>query len=162
MRPRGRERLNGLRAVAASAALLAGLCQAASTSRTGASQASDEPLDPEEAFPVSAVAVKDRAGAITGIDLRFRIEPGYYLYRDRFRIDAPGLRVGTPKVPAGIEKDDPFVGRSRIFRKAVTLRVPLMRAPPAGEYAVHVTAQGCAEDRVCYAPFTQTRRIVVP
>jgi thiol:disulfide interchange protein DsbD len=122
----------------------------------------DEPLEPERAFPVSAKVVTDRQARALGIDLRFAIGEGYYLYKERFRVEAPGLPVGPLVLPAGMEKEDPFVGRSRIFRKATTLRLPFRAKPSPGEYELRVTAQGCAEERVCYAPFTQVVRVSVP
>jgi len=122
----------------------------------------DEPLEPEKAFVLSATLVKAGGATPSAIDLRFRIEKGYYLYRDRFKVEAPGLDVAAPRIPKGIEKDDPFVGRSHILKGSATLRVPLRGAPRNGEYELRVTAQGCAEDRICYAPFTQSVRITLP
>lgn len=140
--------------VAAIVSWLAVASQAASTD--------DEPLEPERAFPVSAAVVTNRQAKLLGVDLRFAIADGYYLYKDRFRVEAKGLPVGALVLPVGVEKEDPFVGRSRIFRKVTTLRLPFRTKPAAGDYALRVTAQGCAEERVCYAPFTQVVRISIP
>ena len=122
----------------------------------------EAPVEPEAAFPLDARLVRDRRDRPLGVDLRFGIRDGYYLYKDRFRIEAGDLPAGAVVVPPGIEKHDPFVGPARIFRKAATLRLPFKSPPPPGEYTIRVTAQGCAEDRVCYAPFTQSARIRVP
>jgi thiol:disulfide interchange protein DsbD len=124
--------------------------------------AGDEPLEPEKAFPASATVVTNRQAKPLGVDLRFAIADGYYLYKDRFRVEAEGLPVGPLVLPVGDEKEDPFVGRSRIFRKVTTLRLPFKAKPPRGDYDLRVTAQGCAEERVCYAPFTQVVRIAIP
>ena len=121
-----------------------------------------EPLEPELAFPVTGRLVSDAKGAPRRVELRFAIHDGYYLYADRFRVEAPGLALGKLAVPAGTVKDDPFVGKSRIVRGSALLGVPLPERPGPGEYTLTVTAQGCAEDRVCYAPFSQPVRIVVP
>jgi thioredoxin:protein disulfide reductase len=134
------------------------LCAAASVRAA----LTDEPLEPEKAFALSATVVRAGRAAPSAIDLRFRIEKGYYLYRDRFKVDAPGLEVAAPRVPKGVEKDDPFVGRSHILKGSATLRVPLRGAPRSGQYELRVTAQGCAEDRICYAPFTQSVRVTLP
>ena len=111
-----------------------------------------EPLEPEKAFRLSARPAADRAG----IELHFSIEDGYYLYRDRFKVEASGLPAGALEVPEGVAKDDPFVGRTRILTRSAALRLPLTASLKAGTYRVRVTSQGCAEERVCYAPFTQT------
>ena len=121
-----------------------------------------EPLEPELAFPLTGRLVSDARGVPRRVELRFAIHDGYYLYADRFKVDAPGLAVGRLSVPAGTMKDDPFVGKSRIVRGRATLGVPLPERPAPGDYTLTVTAQGCAENRVCYAPFSQPVRIVVP
>jgi thioredoxin:protein disulfide reductase len=117
-----------------------------------------DPLDPEKAFPVSAFP------SPKGIDLGFTIAEGYYLYGDRFRVDVdpPGLPSGPLQVPKGEVKDDPFVGRAVILRRQAFLHLPFASAPAPGTYTLKVTAQGCAEDKVCYAPFTQAVRVTLP
>ena len=116
-----------------------------------------EPLDPEKAFPVTARL------AAGGVDLAFRIVEGYYLYADRFRVEAdPGLPVGAAQIPKGEPKDDPFIGRTEVLRHSATVRLPITGPAKPGTYAVKVTAQGCAEEKVCYAPFTQVVRVRVP
>lgn len=123
-----------------------------------ASPIPDEPLDPEKAFPVTATLTP------LGIDLSFTILAGYYLYGDRFRVDvdAPGLPLGPARVPVGEVKDDPFVGRTRILRRHALVQLPLTAKAGPGTYVLRVTAQGCAEDKVCYMPFTQVVRVTVP
>lgn len=118
----------------------------------------DEPLDPEKAFPATATLTPQ------GIDLAFTIVDGYYLYGDRFRVDvdAPGLPLGPARVPKGEVKDDPFIGRTEILRRQAVLRLAFTAKPGPGTYVLKVTAQGCAEDRVCYTPFTQVVRVTVP
>ena len=117
----------------------------------------DEPLDPEKAFPATAQV---RAG---GLEVRFRIRDGYYLYRDRFSVETvPGIELSPPELPAGIAKDDPFVGPATILLGSAEVRWPFARPAGSGTYRVKVTAQGCAAERVCYAPFTQTLRVRIP
>ena len=116
-----------------------------------------EPLDPEKAFPATAHLGNE------GIDIRFRILDGYYLYGNRFRLETdPGLPLGPAKIPVGETKDDPFIGKTQILRDAALLQLPFTGRPAPGSYAVKVTAQGCAEEKVCYAPFTQVLRVRVP
>ena len=117
----------------------------------------DEPLEPEAAFPLSAPAAEPGH-----VELRFAIRDGYYLYSNRFRIEVEGLAAGPVRIPEGIEKDDAFVGKSRVLRGDVRLVLPLTQPPSKGEYPIRVTAQGCADQRVCYAPFTQVVRVRYP
>jgi thiol:disulfide interchange protein DsbD len=127
-----------------------------------AAQPPGEPLEPELAFPAAGRVVNDARGEPRRVEVRFTILEGYYLYADRFKVDAPGLATGKLVAPPGVVKDDPFVGKSRILRKSAVLGLPLVERPASGEYTLTVVAQGCAENRVCYAPFPQAVRIAIP
>jgi len=143
------------------ATCLAGACVAAAPS-------SDDPLEPDRAFRPSARLV---AGDATtgpgrhGIDIEYLIAPGYYLYRNRlkFALSPSTVLVGTPELPPGIEVDDPFLGKSAIFRDRVTIHLPFATSvAKPGRYKVRITAQGCAEDRLCYSPFPQEVAVDIP
>jgi len=71
--------------------------------------AEDELLEPEKAFRFSARMVE--AGRI---EARFQIAQGYYLYRDKISLTAPGANLGKPLFPAGDLKEDEFFGKVRI------------------------------------------------
>lgn len=143
------------------AGALAGACLAAAPA--------DEPLDPDKAFVPTArlVATLPSApgGERHGIDVDYRIEPGYYLYRSRLRFEVtpPAFLVGPPEMPKGIEIDDPFLGKSAIFRDRVTIHLPFaVSVAKPGRYKVKITAQGCAEERLCYSPFPQEVVVNIP
>ena len=148
---------------ALAAACLAGLAHAASP-------AADEPLDPDKAFRPTARLVAGESSATAGIerhgiDIEYRIAPGYYLYRSRlrFEVSPPTLLIGAPELPAGITVDDPFVGKSAIFRERVTIHLPfVVSVAKPGTYKVKIVAQGCAEERICYSPFPQEVMVNIP
>lgn len=135
------------------AAALLGFCLpgAATAVETG------EPLDPEKAFPATATAGAE------GIAIDFRIARGYYLYKDRFRVETlpPRLPVSAPTLPVGTPVDDPFLGRTEIVLDTARLTLPFTATVAPGTYRLKVTAQGCAKDRICYAPFTQVLTVRV-
>jgi thiol:disulfide interchange protein DsbD len=130
----------------------------------------DEPLEPDAAFRPAGRLVAGEPSANAGserhgIDIEYRIAPGYYLYRSRlrFEVSPSTLLVGPPEIPAGIEMDDPFIGKTAIFRDAVTIHLPFMvSVAKPGRYKVRITAQGCAEDRICYSPFPQEVIVNIP
>jgi len=138
--------------------LLAACCLLA-TAASGTGH-SEEPLDPEKAFRLS---LGDAPG-MAGLDLRYTILDGYYLYRNRFKLQVvtPGLVLKPPATPPGEEKDDPYFGRTEIYRRYVEVPVGFEGTPAPGRYAVDVTAQGCADSGFCYAPFTQRVMVNVP
>jgi thiol:disulfide interchange protein DsbD len=126
----------------------------------------DEPLAADRAFRPSVRLVSEAAASGRhGIDIEYRIEPGYYLYRDRMRFEvAPAtLPVARPAFPEGQEIDDPFLGKSVIYRDRVVIHLPFTASGVnPGRYRVRITAQGCAENRLCYAPFVQELPLTIP
>lgn len=109
-------------------------------------------LDPKDAFRLTARAV----GSHT-VQVDFRIAPGYYLYRDRFRFEtASGSVIRDAVLPRGKMKDDPFFGRTETYRDHVTIRVPIAGVDLSREAVkLKVVSQGCADVGVCYIPQTQ-------
>jgi thiol:disulfide interchange protein DsbD len=149
--------------------ILATACLACATA-AAAPPPADEPLDPDKAFHPEArlVAGDPVANGNTerhGIDIDYRIAPGYYLYRSRlrFEVSPPTLLIGAPDLPPGIEVNDPFIGKSAIFRERVTIHLPfVVSIAKPGRYKVKIIAQGCAEDRLCYSPFPQEVVVNIP
>lgn len=127
----------------------------------GLQDASQEFLDPEEAFKLST-EVADNGDLIA----RWAIADAYYLYRDKFQFklkEAPeGVSLGRPELPEGEIKDDQFFGRIAVFHHEARARVPLKGASPGDRIAVDVTYQGCAEAGLCYPPQTKTVNFTVP
>jgi thiol:disulfide interchange protein DsbD len=106
----------------------------------------DQLLEPEKAFRFSAAAVDG------GVEVRFAIADGYYMYRDKFRFAAegnPGVRLGNPELPAGARHKDEFFGEVETYRKEVRIRIPV---DGEGRFDLKVTSQGCADVGVCYVP----------
>jgi thiol:disulfide interchange protein DsbD len=126
----------------------------------------DEPLEADKAFRPSARLVAEAAiSGRHGIDIGYRIAPGYYLYRDRMRFEVlpATLLIAAPEFPKGEEMDDPFLGKSVVYREGVAIHLPFSASSVnPGQYRVRITAQGCAENRLCYAPFVQELPLTIP
>ncbi|HEU0199498.1 MAG TPA: protein-disulfide reductase DsbD N-terminal domain-containing protein [Burkholderiaceae bacterium] len=116
-------------------------------------------LDPRQAFRLSAAPLDDHSVAVT-----FRIADGYYMYRDRFRFaSAEGRVLADVDLPSGERKNDPFFGETEIYRRQVTVRVPLSAEEAArGRVKLRITSQGCADIGVCYAPLEQMVEVPLP
>jgi len=95
-------------------------------------------LSPQEAFQGS-VAVQGDALAMS-----FQIEDGYYLYRDKFSIQANELTLGEPQWPEALITKDDYFGEQAIFRDFFSAPVPITAAS-AQNTTVDVTFQGCAD-----------------
>ncbi len=90
--------------------------------------------------------------------IEVRAADGYYLYRDRLRVApaAPGLTLGEPLMPPGVEHEDPLLGRVQVYRGRTAVDLPVLAAPAAGSPpALAITSQGCADVGVCYPPDTR-------
>ena len=100
------------------------------------------------------------------LEARSVIEPGYYLYRDKFQlalIDAQGVTITSMEIPAGELKDDPYFGPQQVFHDEAVIIARLQRTTDsAGVIEVKADYQGCAEVGVCYPPLTQTVAVSLP
>lgn len=129
---------------------LAGLLTLAYPDALGA----QEFLPVEEAFEASAATDGEM------LQVKWRIAEGYYLYRDSIAVESPpgsGVAIDAPKLPAGQVQDDPYFGRTEIYRGQLTAEAAL----PSGAAlsTVLVRYQGCAEDGICYPPQETTLKV---
>ena len=83
--------------------------------------AADDFLPPKFAFQPSAQFENG------GLTVRYRIAPGYYLYRDRlgFESATPGVKVGPASFPVGEDHEDDYFGKQVIYRGEIAIGVKL-------------------------------------
>lgn len=120
----------------------------------------DEPLPPEQAFAVEAIALgPDRLLA------RFTPHPGYYLYRDtvKFVSADPSIAVGTAEFPPAVAIRDESFGDTLVYHDEVEIPVALARpAGPATRLGLRVQFQGCQTDGICYPPMERLIEVALP
>ena len=117
----------------------------------------DDLLEPEKAFRFSARALDART-----LEVTYRIEPGYYLYREKFRFSiepATAGKLAAPRFPAGEIHQDAFFGKTETYRKAVRIELPLDGEAASGRFTLKAVSQGCADVGVCYVPNEQRAEI---
>ncbi len=135
-------------------ALLAGPAAGGLLDRWGGST-QDPILEADQAFQLTVSALDPST-----LEARWIIAPGYYLYRDKFRLSLPDARdiaiVGV-EIPSGEPKDDPYFGRQQIFH-GEAVGIVRLRRESSNAQTVRIKAdyQGCAEIGVCYPPLSQT------
>lgn len=121
-----------------------------------AAQADTEFLEPEKAFAFSA-----QMAAPDTLELRYKVAPGYYMYRERFGITispAGATTLGEAVYPKGEVKYDPtFEKDMEVFHKDVVIRVPV----GAGNqpFTLTLTGQGCADAGLCYPPMDSSVKL---
>jgi thiol:disulfide interchange protein DsbD len=112
----------------------------------------DELLEPDKAFSLSTRTVDG-----TPFEASWKIAPGYYMYRDKFKFEAlDGTQLQKPVIPRGKKKQDPLFGEVETYTKSVKIRLPFTRTEGAATARLRITSQGCNEPvGVCYPPIVK-------
>ena len=116
-------------------------------------------LSPDEAFIMDPRV--ERANEIT---LSWIIQPGYYLYKNKFEFSVDGpIQIGTPRFPSGMLTEDEYFGEVEVYYDYVEVKIPFSRASP-NEVNVQLNAyyQGCKVDSICYPLINVTRDLGIP
>jgi thiol:disulfide interchange protein DsbD len=111
-------------------------------------------LRPEQAFRYAAAAEGN------DVVVRWTIEPGYYLYKERmsFATRSPGVELGSAALPEGLPYHDEFFGDMHIYRNEAVVRIPLL-ARGDGKLTLEIRSQGCADIGLCYPPQVWTAEV---
>jgi thiol:disulfide interchange protein DsbD len=120
---------------------------------------SDVLLPVDEAFVPNA-----RFDGANELTVSWQIEPGYYLYREKFEVTAEGdIELGSARFPQGVAHSDANFGDVEVFYDYVAGVVPFSRARP-DEIPVTVRAvfQGCKEGSICYPPTEYSMAMTLP
>ncbi len=118
-------------------------------------------LEPDQAFLLSAEVTP----AGDTLLARWEIAEGYYLYRDKFSFtsEAADPTLGTPDLPPGKIKNDPYFGEMAIHVDEVVARIPLRRdSADAGTLTFTAGYQGCADGGICYPPLKKQLTVALP
>jgi thiol:disulfide interchange protein DsbD len=123
----------------------------------GVSQAEEKFLTPQLAYKYTAEATQG------DVLVRIDIEPGYYLYRDRLGLatTTPGVTIGVPDLPVGLDHEDQYFGKQVIYRGEVAVAAKLEFDGPPRPFDLTLKLQGCADAGLCYPPQRWTSRVEV-
>jgi thiol:disulfide interchange protein DsbD len=124
---------------------------AASADAAPAIEGEEEYLDVDKAFVLT-----DEALSTNNLQLNWRIADGYYLYKQRIKVEPAGDTkvIGALVLPKGEPHSDEYFGEQEIYRGSLdaTFSVPPSEARTVD---VNVTYQGCADAGLCYPPQTK-------
>ena len=123
-------------------------------------RASGEPLPPEQAFTVEAIANGGNA-----LLVRFAPAPGYYVYRDKTQLafDGEGIALRAPEWPPGKQHRDEHFGDVVVYFDAIDVNVPVQRTHArAVDGTLRVTFQGCQDGGICYPLMTRAIPVSLP
>jgi thioredoxin:protein disulfide reductase len=136
--------------------VLSSAAQAAFDLSPSVGQASDEAptfLKVDQAFQYQASSV---AG---GLNLRWKITEGYYLYQGRMKFKSLDSKatIGEPQFSIqGKIKQDPYFGEVRVIHEDLEVFLPISLVEGATDSEIQISYQGCAEAGLCYPPRKQT------
>jgi thiol:disulfide interchange protein DsbD len=120
-------------------------------------------IDEKDLLPVDE-AFRLEAEAVTPgwIEFRWKVAPGYYLYKERIKVvlaDDASFKASPLHLPPGKIKEDQFFGRMETYRDSVTAKLTGTAADGVTLLRFKVSYQGCADAGICYPP--QRKEVVV-
>lgn len=120
-------------------------------------------IDEKDLLPVDD-AFRLEAEAVTPgwIEFRWKVAPGYYLYKERIKVvltDESSFKASPLHLPPGKIKEDQFFGRMETYRDSVTAKLTGAAADGVTMLRFKVSYQGCADAGICYPP--QRKEVVL-
>lgn len=117
---------------------------------SGTAHAASDFLDPDQAFVLSVRVLDGKR-----LELAYKVAPGYYLYRERFKFTSPDAKLGDPQIPAGKKHYDTALEQNvETYHDGVVVVLPIASAGKA--FTLNATHQGCADKGLCYPPQPRT------
>ena len=113
-----------------------------------------ELLPADEAFAFNAQIIDGK------VEATWQIAENYHLYKDKIKLDIPGVTLGQPDFPPpDFIEDDPELGKLESYRGLLALKYPVQGQLPAGNLSLQAEYQGCADLGVCYPPIRKTLQL---
>ena len=120
------------------------------------------PLPAEQAFQFEAIV-----NTSNELLLRFTPAPGYYLYRDKTKInivsDGNAVVAGGLQWPPAQSHKDEYFGDVAVFFDLVEASLPLqLKDSKARDIILKASFIGCQENGICYAPMRREITLSLP
>lgn len=134
------------------------LCAVAAASAAGVERGQDRLQTTPDFLPVDRAFVFSASIEHGRVVARWRMPPGYYLYRERLQLQpGEGLTLGPLATPPGKRIDDAYFGSTEVYYGQVRIDAPIEVWPAGGSpVTVRFVYQGCAEAGLCYPPQERT------
>ncbi len=118
-------------------------------------------LLPEQAFVYESIGENIDTALV-----RFTVQPGYYLYLDKFNfriMGDDGFVIRDVELPDGVIKDDPEFGSVPVYYGQVEIPIKFNRpAGPALDITLEADFQGCRDGDICYPPMSRAVAFEMP
>ncbi len=128
-------------------------------SQTLAAFGNTDLLPVEQAFTFTANAVSAEQ-----INIHWKIQPGYYLYKDTFQVESrnENIHIKPLPLPDGITQQDEFFGETVIYRDSPDFQLNYQNPKQYDKVSLLLKYQGCADIGVCYPPQQTTVNVALP
>lgn len=103
-------------------------------------------LPQEQAFIFNFSQQQDR------VIIRWQIHDGYYLYKEKFKLQSPTTAITAIQFPTGEEHYDEYFGEQEVYRNEVEFSLSV--ADVSKDHEITLEYQGCADAGLCYPPST--------
>ncbi|GLR64756.1 protein-disulfide reductase DsbD [Marinospirillum insulare] len=126
------------------------------TSWLSNSSSQPEFLPPEQAFKAQAWVEGSQVFVL------WDIEPGYYLYKDRFQLEVAkdsGLTLERIDFPPSLSHEDEYFGVTQVYYNQVELAGLLTGETQNKQLGITLHYQGCADAGLCYPPQQQNLQV---
>lgn len=87
------------------------------------------------------------------LTVNWTIAPQYYLYKDKVQLIGNDVQLGEWQFPPSLTVEDEYFGISSVYRKNLTLSIPISNIGEQAE--IKIRYQGCADAGLCYPPTTK-------
>jgi thiol:disulfide interchange protein DsbD len=113
-------------------------------------------LEADEAFKVSVTEVQG-----SGVNVKFKISNGYYIYKKRIEVKASKpFQISKISFPKAEVKNDSNFGISEIYHRELILPISIHSSKKTtSEVNLEIAFQGCSEKGLCYPPVIKTFKL---
>ena len=118
-------------------------------------QKDEEFLSPDVAFKLDITAKDAR-----NLTARFKVVPGYYLYKNRIQFKDASGKVLDATLPTAEIKEDKNFGKQEVYHHDFDAKILVNNA--TSDLKISARYQGCSEKGLCYAPQTKLFTITLP
>jgi thioredoxin:protein disulfide reductase len=135
------------------------LFYAAENASTSASLFTNDAKEDEFLSPDVAFKLDINAQDANHLSANFKVEPGYYLYKNRIQFKDAGGKILEAALPTAEIKEDKNFGKQEVYHHDFDAKILVNAATSnlkTSDFKISARYQGCSEKGLCYAPQNKT------
>ena len=136
------------------------LFYAADSASTGASLFTIDAKEDTFLSPDVAFKLEINAQNAQHLTAHFKVEPGYYLYKNRIQFKDASGKILAARLPTAEIKEDKNFGRQEVYHHDFSANIAVDNV--TSDLKISARYQGCSEKGLCYAPQNKTFNIALP